>query len=231
MSYKNLFLVLFLATSVLANAQHYRKDEDAKPGSKPQKIGVRIGLASSWLKAPEMRKGTPQVGVQGAIYYRLGLSSRFHLNTELGACYRGANYSDDTGSYYSRLGLFYLELPVLAMFSLDKGQNHNLLVGPSFSYLVKPSLFIRTDYYPAFTELPIKKWEVAAAIGYMYSTKYVGLYVGYKHGLNNLAGDFANYEAKRDSGNETPAFFSEISPSLKNVKTLFNRSIEISLYF
>ncbi len=227
------FLLLFFLFVGSLSAQQYRKDEnDEKPGSIPQKVGVRIGLGRYWLNAPEMMKSDGQVGVQGAIYYRFGLHKRFDLNLELGACYRGSKFSGaDTGNFYSRLGLFYMELPILGIISMDGNKKHNILVGPTFSYLIKPSLFIRKDYYPAFTNMPIKKWEIAATLGYMYSGEYVGVYIGYKHGLNNLANGFDTFDVSRDFGNEAPSMFSDINPSLAGVKTLMNRSIEFSLYF
>lgn len=227
------FLLLFFLFVGSLSAQQYRKDEnDEKPGSIPQKVGVRIGLGRYWLNAPEMMKSDGQVGVQGAIYYRFGLHKRFDLNLELGACYRGSKFSGaDTGNFYSRLGLFYMELPILGIISMDGNKKHNILVGPAFSYLIKPSLFIRKDYYPAFTAMPIKKWEIAATLGYMYSGEYVGVYIGYKHGLNNLANGFDTFDVSRDFGNEAPSMFSDINPSLAGVKTLMNRSIEFSLYF
>lgn len=228
---------MFLAAA--ASGQHYQKDEEAKPGAKPQKVGVRIGFGNHWLNAPEMRESNSLRSIQGAIYYRVGLTKRFNLNIEAGACYRGARFaenSQDTGYVYSRLGLFYLELPVLAMIALDKKDKHMLVFGPTLSYLIKPSLFIgyQPDGHfqpPIFTELPIKRWDFGAAVGYMLNTKYVGLYVGYKHGFSNIAGDFANTNPRRDFGNNSPTTLFEVSPSLRNVQSIFNRSIEISLYF
>lgn len=231
------FIVFYMFLISGLQAQHYRKDE-VEPDSRPQKVGVRIGFGNYWLRAPEMRDGSPQFGVQGAIYYRIALSKRFDLNTELGACYRGSKFpvgDNDTGYVYSRLGLFYMELPVLAMISLDEKKNHILVVGPTLSYLAKPSLFIGTDYlssyYPTFTRLPLNRWEVGAALGYMFSSKYIGLYIGYKHGLTNVAGDFSNADYPRDAGNRSPQSLFQVSPSLRNVKNIFNRSIEVSLYF
>lgn len=229
---------MFLAAAV--QGQHYQKDEEAKPGAKPQKVGVRIGLGTYWLKAPEMRDGRSMTGIQGAVYYRVGLSSRFNLNIEAGACYRGSKFpvdNKDTGFVYSRLGLFYLEVPVLAMIPVDKNKKHMLVFGPTVSYLVKPALFVGSDkqngngYYPTFTNLPMNRWEFGAALGYMLNTKYVGLYIGYKHGLTNIAGDFANANPKRDFGNAAPATLNEVSPSLRTVRSMYNRSIELSLYF
>jgi len=227
-----LLLLFFLLVGSLS-AQQYRKDEDnEKPGTIPQKVGVRIGLGRYWLNAPEMAKGNGQFGVQGAVYYRFGLHKRLDLNIELGACYRGSKFSGpDTGFYYSRLGLFYMEMPIQAIISLDKNKTHNIMVGPAFSYLVKPSLFIRKDYYPAFTTMPIKKWEISATLGYLYSTEYIGIYIGYKHGLNNLANGFDTFDVPRDFGNAAPSNLSDVHPSLSGVKTLMNRSIEFSLYF
>ena len=231
---RSVLVSLLLFASSLTFAQQYRKSEDDNPNQRAQKVGVRIGIGTSWLKAPELRDGSPQVGVQGAIYYRMNFGKRLNLQAEFGAAYRGQNFpfsDDDPGNYYTKLGLFYLEMPLLALVALDENQKHNLMVGPVVSYLVKPSLFIRRDYYPAFTVLPIKKWEFGVSAGYLLSTKYIGLYAGMKIGLNNLAGDFANYDIARDSGNESPQKLSEVTPSLSTVKTLFNRTFELSLYF
>lgn len=227
-----LFFLFFIFNGL--QAQQYSKDEETKPGEKPQKVGVRIGFGDYWLKAPELRKGKAQLGVQGAVYYRIGLTPRFDLNIELGACYRGSKFpytKEDTGNYYTRLGLFYLEVPIQAIIALDKDKKNNLVIGPTLAYLMKPALFIRNEYYPTFTELPMKRLEIGFCIGYLASFKYVGLYLGYKHGLTNLAGDFANSDILRDAGNASPRSLKEVDPSLSNVKSIFNRSFEISLYF
>lgn len=181
-----------------------------------------------------MRKGQAQLGVEGAIYYRMAFGKRFDLNLELGACYRGSKFpwsSADTGEYYTRLGLFYMEMPLLGMISLDKAKKHILLFGPDVSYLVKPALFIRNGYYPDFTQMPLKKWELSACIGYMISTEYVGIYIGYKHGITNIAGNFTGTDYPRDSGNAAPRSLQEVSPPMANIKSIFNRTFEISLYF
>ncbi|MHB1278113.1 MAG: hypothetical protein ACYC1Q_06920 [Bacteroidia bacterium] len=239
MKHKIAFIAFFMFLAAAVNGQHYQKDEEARPGSKPQKVGVRIGFGNYWIKAPEMRDGSPLRGIQGAVYYRIGLTKRFNLNVEAAACYRGSRFPEhkgDTGQIYSRLGLFYLELPVLAMISMDKKDKHMLVFGPTVSYLVKPSLFIGyvpTGYFqpPVFTQLPIKPWEFGAALGYMFNTKYVGLYIGYKHGFTNIAGDFAHSNSTRDFGNAAPYTLDEVSPSLRKVRNIYNRSIEFSLYF
>lgn len=226
------FSLLLFASSV--TAQQYQKDEEDDPTRRPQKLGVRIGFGTYWLNAPEMRKGSAQLGVQGAIYYRMAFGKKLDINLELGACYRGSRFpfsETDTGFYYTRLGLFYMEMPLLAMVSLDKKKQHVLMFGPSVSYLLKPSLFIRNGYYPDFTQMPIKKWELSACLGYMMSFNYIGVYFGYKHGITNIAGDFANQDFPRDSGNALPQNLSEVSPALKDVKSIFNRTFEISLYF
>ncbi|MDX5321222.1 MAG: PorT family protein [Bacteroidota bacterium] len=231
-----LFSLLLFAGSI--SAQQYRKDEEDDPNSRAQKVGVRIGIGNYWLQAPEMKKGNPLIGVQGAMYYRIAFGKRFDLNVELGANYKGSKFpinANDTGQVYSRLGLFYGEMPILGMISLDKKKQHILMLGPTVSYLIKPSLFIGStyisSYYPTFTTLPLKRLEFAATLGYMFSSEYIGLYIGYKHGLTNIAGDFANANIPRDSGNAAPRTLNDVSPSLSGVKSIFNRSIELSLYF
>lgn len=231
---RKLFYLFILLFSVLSTeAQLYQKDEEDLPDSRPQKVGVRLGLGRNWLYAPEMEQGNGQFGLQGAVYYRLALNKRVDLNFELGGSYRGSRFSpkDTTGYYYSRLGLFFLDLPVQAIISLDKGKKNNLMFGPRVSYLLKPSLFVREDYFPTFTNLPIKKWEFSGCFGYMYNTQLVGFYIGYKHGFSNLAGDFARFNITRDLGTAMPYEFHDIKPSLETVKNLFTRSFEISLYF
>jgi hypothetical protein len=232
LKHKILYFLIILLSASSGMAQQYRKDDQEDPNAKPQKLGVRIGVGRNWLYAPEMQKSIGQIGLQGAAYYRLGIRKRFDLNLELGACYRGTRFDEkDTGNVYSRLGLFYVEMPLLGIYSFDEKKKHNLMFGPCVAYLVKPALYIGNDYYPAFTNLPIKKWDFSLALGYLLSGDYVGLYVGYKHGLNNLAGDFGRFNIPRDFGNNSPAYLDEVRPRLDNVKNIFNRSIELSFYF
>jgi hypothetical protein len=219
-----------LLAPISGQAQKYRKDENTDPDLKPQKVGVRAGTSTGWLHAPDLMNGKTQLGLQGAIYYRINLQDRLHLQAEFGAAYRGSRFTNgETG--YSRMGLFYIDLPVYAMLSLDKKQNSNLLIGPVVSYLLRPALYLGNEVYPSFTNLPIKKMDYAIAVSYLISTEVVGIQISYKHGLSNISRSFDLHTPADGQSGAAAKYLDEVTPSLKNVNSIFVRSIELSLYF
>lgn len=227
-------IILFgLCIPNLSSAQLYRDSDNTEPGRRLQRVGVRAGTAISWISAPNIPNKVPQVGVQGGIYYRLQLSKKIHYNPELSASFKGSKFNPDidTGYYFTRLGLFYIESPQYLMFTFDKAEKHNLMIGPVVSYLARPTLFIKNEAYPTFTDLPLKRWEFSVNVAYMFNTEYVGIQVAYKHGLTNIAKNFSNYGTPGNNGSQGTLYLNEVNPSLSNVKAIYNRGIEITLYF
>lgn len=216
---------------MLVQSQHYRKDEEDDPNALPQKLGIKIGISPTWVNAPGMVNTRTQVGLQGGFYYRINLNRKnIHLHTEVTANFRGARF-DNGKEGYSRLGLFYMDIPVYLMISFDKKQDHNLLFGPVFSHLVRPTLFVYDDPLPRFSDLPLKRYDIAAGLTYIRSFELIGLSVGFKYGLSNIVkSSFAEFGTPSSSGTKA-IYLKDIQPSLAPVNSIKNLGFEFSLYF
>lgn len=231
MEIKRLVFALLCLVPLLSQGQFYRQDEDEEPGRFAQKLGVKIGLTNSWLVSDGLQNGRSQIGLQGAAYYRIKLREKFQLHAELGAAYRGSRFSNSP-TQYSRLGLFYLELPLYAMIPLDKKEQHFIMAGPIVSHLVRPAFFVGNELYPTFTDLPLRKFDYLLGAAYHFSTEFVGIQIAYKYGLNNISkGDWTRHPTPGSGGSNGKLYLFEVTPSLGNISRITNQSIEISLYF
>ncbi len=223
-----IFMLLF---SQLCSAQLYRKS-DLEPDERPKRVGIRAGLATNWLSSDILPKSVPMFGVQGGVYFRLKLGGRFHYQTELAASFKGSKYDySDTGNYYTRLGLLYIELPQYLLINLDKDEKHNLMVGGSFNYLVRPSLFIANELFPSFDDLPVKSYELSLNLGYFLNFGMVGLQVAYHHGITNIDEPFENFQKGSNNGTNPGISLDNVHPSFKDVTRINTHSLHLSLYF
>lgn len=220
-----------LLFSQLSSAQLYRKS-DLDPDERPKRVGIRAGLATNWLTSDILPKSVPMYGVQGGVYFRLKLGGRFHYQTELAASFKGSKYDySDTGYYYNRLGLLYIELPQYLLINLDKEEKHNLMLGGSFNYLIRPSLFVTNELFPSFDKLPIKNYEVSLNVGYFLNFGMVGLQVAYHHGITNIDEPFENFTKGTNNGTHPGLSLKDVHPSFENITRINTHSVHLSLYF
>jgi len=226
-------VILLLFIPLLSEGQLYREDARPEPGKAWQRVGVKAGIGISTISSDGFKNPIPQVGVQGGLYYRISLSKRFHFQPELSAAYKGAKFDgeNDTGFNYTRLGLFYMDLPLYLVMSLDDKGKHNLMVAPTVSFLMRPNLYINKEYYPTFTTLPLKRFTYGVTAGYMFSLGSIGFQVAAKFDLVSIAGDFETFNTPGDGGSSGTLQLRELNPPLTKVDRLLNRSIELSLYF
>ena len=213
----------------MVSAQHYRDDveEEIRPDRRPQKFGVRGGVALSNLRSPEIMNRRPNFGLQGSFYYRASVARKLQLQTELGASFRGANFKNGINGY-SKMSLFYTDFPVYFLIGLDSKNDHNIVVGAQASYLVRSSLFVGNELLPSFSNLPVKSMDFYALAGYHFNTQYVGLQITFRMGLSNVADNFAGFNPKSDSNSQS---FRDLQPPLSHVMKLYNTSLELSLLF
>jgi hypothetical protein len=213
----------------LGNAQKYNQElDDFDPGTKRQdKFGVRLGFGFNTLMSPQLVNSKTTRGYQGAFYYRVNLFKGFHLNPEFGASIRGSRYNNGT-SGYTQISLLYFDFSLLGMIQLDRKYNNNLVLGMQASRLMRSSVFVGKEPYPAFLQLPFKNYDYAAVVGYHFNLQYVGFQLSLKYGLRNVAKDFSMYNKKSLN---TSLEFVDLKPSLRNVNNIRNISVELSIYF
>lgn len=226
----SILLVLAAFCWGTTNAQLYNQelDEFSPEATKRDKLGVRLGFGLNTLRSGDLQNTKVTRGYQGAFYYRVNLFKGFHLNSEFGASIRGARH-DNGDLSYSQISLFYFDVNILGMIQLDPGFKHSIIAGVQGSRLMRSSLFIGPEPFPAFLQLPFKKYDLDAVVGYHFNTRYAGFQLALKYGLLNIAGDFASYN--KQSLNNNAVQFIDLKPGLRDVKNIKNLSIELSVYF
>lgn len=219
---------MLLCTTVMAQKYNQELDDYAPDAKRKDKFGIRVGMGITRLNSPQLVNTKLSRGYEGAFYYRVNLFNGFHLNPELGASIKGANFTNGDVSY-TQISLFNFDLTLLGIIQLDRDFNHNLVIGGQASRIMRSSMFIGPEQSPSFLQLPFKKWDYSAVVGYQFNTQYVGFQLALKYGLRNIAGDFYNYN--KASSNNNGQQFIDIKPSLRNVKEIKNFSVELSMYF
>lgn len=227
------FLII-LAGSHSLKAQFYDPEtyETESESGKPYKLGIKAGFTPTWIEAPNMQNNKVQIGLQGGFYYRWNFNrKRLHLQTELTAAFKGAKFANSE-SEYKRLSLFYMDVPVYLMLSLDDKHSHNVLFGPVISYLVRPGFYIGNELNPSFTHMPLKDFDFGLSAAYLKSFDMVGLSLAMKFGLRNIAQyNLADYTSAASGGTNTSIYLKDINPSLNGVDFIRNLSLEFSILF
>lgn len=219
--------VLFVTSGY---SQLYNQELDGfDPNTKRKdKLGIRVGFGITRLNSPDLVNIELNRGYQGAFYYRVNLFKGFHLNTEMGASVKGANFDNgDVG--YSQLSLLYLDFNALGMIQLTSDFKHAIVLGGQASRLLRSSLFIGPEQFASYLQLPLKNWDYFAVAGYHFNTRYVGFQLALKYGLRNIAGDFQNFN--KESLNDKGSQFADLDPTMRNVRDIRNFSVELSVYF
>lgn len=222
-------LIIGILIYSIGYGQMYNQELDGfDPATKRKdKLGIRVGFGITTLNSDALVNTTVSRGYQGAFYYRVNLFKGFHLNAETGASIKGAKFNNgDSG--YTQLALLNLDFALLGMFQVTSDNKHNIVVGVQTSRLMRSSLFIGNQPEADYLQLPLKKWDHAAVIGYHFNTKYVGFQLALKYGLRNIANDFATFN--KVSLN-TSKQFADLDPTMRNIKDIRNFGVELSVYF
>lgn len=227
---KLVVIVYLLLAPLTLLAQQYHKEEGDDPSKRKQKVGVKIGFCESWVNGNTLQNMRPQTGIQGGVYYRININNSLNLQTELDASYRGARFNNGELGY-SRLALFYIDLPVYLMVNFKGNNKSNLFFGPQLSYMVRSSLFLGNEYFATFSELPLRQFDFAAAAGFHQNFDILGLQLAFKYGLRNIARNFNNYPIPGKSATNGDIPLNDVQPSLRQLTSLRNFSVEFSLSF
>lgn len=192
-----LLLLLSVATNVFAQDEP-TSDEFENPVPDPPnrkfKVGVRGGFAFSTFNPDVFSNPTFAFGITGGATARWKLGKvrdaepenyKFGIETQANFIYRGSTF-DNLDGQYSRISLFYIDVPVLALMKLDKKGNVKLLGGIQGSYLANSSIFIKPDTFRDTTELSLKPFALAAVGGIEYRVGVVGIQFFIKQGITDI---------------------------------------------
>lgn len=150
------------------------------------KFGIIIGCQFSTLAGTENTENTFRFGINGGVYMRKKFKSeKWGYQLALNGSIRGSSFNTVNEDDYSALRLVYLDLPSYLFFNLTKDENHKILIGPQFSYLLASSLY-KSGSGLSYDKTPnINKFDVLACLGYHYRMGHVSIQTVCKYGFLN----------------------------------------------
>jgi hypothetical protein len=158
----------------------------SKPdNSGPLKIGIKLGVGYSSMLGGELENPIGTFGLQGSAYLRYRFKPKFAIQTEVGASFRGSNFNNDVDEY-TTIKTYYIDVPVLFVFGLNKTATSNLIIGPQYSRLLNSSIYISNGAAPEPDPPKLKKNDLLAVLGAQFYTPFVGFQVLAKYGLINI---------------------------------------------
>lgn len=215
---KILFLLLFLGFSHEITAQDEFEMFKYNPKSK---FGLRLGLGASGIRGNNLIKPTPYVGYAAGFYHHGRIKNRSYFYYEASARFKGSNFNTDPDSNtYSKITLFYAEMPVAYMYRLgqDEKKPFFLMAGGGGGLLVKSSMLFGPDPIPKHFNLPLKTGDLFAMTGFHKYFGSVGLQLTAKWGLLNI-------------NKNNWAGFQDVKPNPDQGKPIKNWSMEFALIF
>jgi hypothetical protein len=150
------------------------------------KFGIKLGTQLSTILGDENSNSTTSFGLNGGVYLRRKFKNqKWGYQLELNGSFRGSNFTPKDKEY-SAIKLFYLDLPTLVFINLSKDQNHKILFGPQFSYLLSASIYngpamVKYDSIPN-----LNKFDVLACVGYHYKMGHISFQTMIKYGFMSI---------------------------------------------
>jgi hypothetical protein len=182
---KNLFAVILVALG-LATVPAFAQEQNVT------RIGVKGGANFSNFRVDDVGDNNVKVGLNLGLFAKLPVSEAVAIQPELLYSSKGSkltydNFLQGEGEY--RFNLNYLELPVLAVFSL--GDHFNIHAGPYAAYLTSANIKDLNDdgTIQDIKDLNEKNFNrfdygIAAGIGADFNGFIAG--VRYNYGLNEV---------------------------------------------
>ena len=222
---KFLSTILLICLSIVSYAQQADStinlaDNDEvviiKPdNSAPLKIGLKLGVGYSDFMGSEFAHSVGRIGVNGSAYIRYRFKTKWSFQTEVGASFRGSNFSN-TSSEYSSIRMYYIDIPVMLAYAFDKTNNDLIIAGFQYSYLLNSTLYISDAALPEANSPSFKTSDIPLILGVQFNTPFVGFQILSKYGLANL--------------NQNQQWPSNAKPA-NSFGTIHNFSIEFNLLF
>jgi len=190
-------LLFFALTTLWSSAQFYPKKQDFR-------TGITFGLTPSTVLGSELENPTMKTGVQSGIYYRKKVSETGHVEINLGAALRGSKFDHSKDDSYNRLNFVVMEMPLLYLLDIMKKEEKMFIVAG-----LSPMAILQTEFYvvPELTardelrNVGIKRFDLAAVLGYHISTYYTGLRITAQYGILDLNDNLLLQGVTPETGN------------------------------
>ncbi|MES2380109.1 MAG: outer membrane beta-barrel protein [Bacteroidota bacterium] len=150
------------------------------------KIGLKLGVLGSTISGEENTNNTIKFGLSGGAYLRRKFKSeKWGFQIELNGSFRGSNYeANDTN--YSSIRLVCLDVPLYLFFNLTKNEDHKIILGPQFSYLLSSALYKNQFNLPESKPPKLVEYDILACGGYHYRLGHIAIQTMFKYGFVNI---------------------------------------------
>lgn len=175
------------------------------------KFGVKIGLLGSTITGKENDNNTLRFGLGGGVYVRKKFKNeKWGYQAEFNISLRGSNYRA-TDSTYATITLGYIDVPLYLFFNVSKDQNHKILIGPQFSYLINASLYKNKQNVSEPDPPKLIKHDVLGCLGYHYRLGHVAIQTTLKYGFVNINDGLLPNITPKNQGKSMHNLFFEIN--------------------
>lgn len=155
------------------------------PINEKLKVGIKFGSGLCMLTGNELTNPRPSYSLSGGAYLRYRFKKHWFIQPEATIAFKGGNF-DNGNLQYSRLRMYYVDIPVLLMRGLNDQNTSNVFVGLQYSRLLNASIYLKDGLIPEATAPIIKKDDVAAVLGTQFHTPFVGFQFAVKYGLFDI---------------------------------------------
>jgi Outer membrane protein beta-barrel domain len=155
------------------------------PINEQLKIGIKFGSGLCMLTGNELTNPRPSYSLSGGAYLRYRFKRHWFLQPEASFAFKGGNF-DNGNLQYSRIRMYYVDVPVLLMRGLNEKNTSNVFIGLQYSRLLNATIYLKDEPLPESTAPKIKKDDLAAVLGAQFHTPFVGFQFALKYGLIDL---------------------------------------------
>jgi hypothetical protein len=198
-------LILFLPRLTLGQS------EESTNG----RLGIKTSIHASLLTGTELQNERPKFGYTAGAFYQYAINNKLGLHSEIVASFKGSNFKNDITDY-SKVALFYLDVPILLSYKSGADAKNQLAFGPYTSYLGLSSLYVGSQKKAEINDLDLKPIDFGTALYYHKINKVTIFQVGVKIGLLNI---------------NNGLYIENITPPTGNNGSIRNLSFEIGYLF
>jgi hypothetical protein len=211
----SLLFVLFLVPSLTfaQNDGNSGLDFDDNPNLH---LGVKAGVGFSNIVSSELSTSRVRPGMAVGLYGNYLIKKKILIQLEMNGNLRGAKFKFDKAASLNRLSLFYLDVPLIVHYKINKNAKLLPFAGGQASLIFRKDAYKSDEQVPQPANIDIKKYDLALTAGILYQMHpKVGLQLQLNFGMLNI------------NNRLTLPFY----PYLGNGDPIYNRNLQLCLVF
>ena len=155
------------------------------PLNEQLKVGIKFGTGATMMLGEELQNPRLSYMISGGAYLRYRFAKHLSLQPELNISFRGSNFANGNNQY-SKIVMYYIDLPVLFMYGFNEKNTSNLLAGFQYCRLLNSSLYLTNEPTPVSSAPKFKNNDLMAVLGAQFHTPFIGFQLAAKYGLIDL---------------------------------------------